>query len=118
LVPKAGFDLLSRPQAYRLLHAKLVKSYAMEALVSKGKTATDPVKLAAAFLQRSQGTEERKFKSLGHGWDFRYSAPALAGSALVWEEATIHTAFFALDEEEEIGTVADLRHRRGFRANG
>jgi hypothetical protein len=114
----AGFDLLSRPQAYRLLHAKLVKSYAMESLYSKGKTATDPEKLAVAFLQRCRGTEERKFKSLGHGWDFRYSAPALAGSALVWEDATIHTAFFALDEEEEIGTVADLRHRRGFRASG
>ena len=103
-----GFDLLSRTAAYHIAHDKLVKSYAMDALLEKGKQAKDPTTKARAFLSACLRAAERRFKSTGHGSDLRYTGKELAGSALLWKSTVLHTAFFALEKEEEIGT---MRHR-------
>jgi hypothetical protein len=103
-----GFDLLSRTAAYCIVHSKLVKSYAMDALLEKGNSARDPTKKACVFLSACLRAAERRFKSTGHGWDLRYTGKELAGSALLWKSTVFHTAFFALEKEEEIGT---MRHR-------
>lgn len=103
-----GFDLLSCTAAYHIVHGKLVQSYAINALLDKGKQAKDPTTKARAFLSACLRAAERRFKSTGHGWDLRYTGKELAGSALFWESTVLHTAFFALEKEEEIGT---MRHR-------
>jgi hypothetical protein len=110
-----GFDLLSRTAAYHIVHGKLVKSYVMDALLEKGKEAKDPTKKARLFLSACLRATQRRFKSTGHGWDLRYTGKELAGSALLWKSTTLHTAFFALEKEEEIGTMSDRKRRRGFR---
>jgi hypothetical protein len=110
-----GFDLLSRTAAYHVVHGKLVQSYAMDALLEKGKPIKDPTSNARVFLSACQKAAERKFKSTGHGWDLRYTGKGLAGSALLWKGTILHTAFFALEKEEEIGTMSDRKCRRGFR---
>jgi hypothetical protein len=103
-----GFDLLSRTAAYRIVHGKLVKSYAMDAFLEKGRQAKNPTNKARAFLSACLNTAERKFKSTGHGWDLRYTGKGLAGSALFWKNTILHTAFFALETKEEIGV---MQHR-------
>lgn len=112
----AGFDLLPSPGVYSQLHAKLAKSYAMDALLEKEKTAGASKEMAHAFLKEAAYALEETFPSVGMGLDHRFSGPALAGSALSVEEKVAHMAFFRLEgEAEKSGPIASMRQRRSFR---
>ena len=111
-----GFDLLSRAEAYARLHGKLVKSYAMEALLSGGKGAGQPsLETAKAFVREVSACEEKRHESVGKGWDCRYRGPKLVGSALVCDEAVVHTAFFRVDDGDGADRIASARRRSGYR---
>jgi hypothetical protein len=113
-----GFDVLSRPQAYANLHKKLLKSYAMEALLDQKKESTDPTTDAAQhFLQAITASEEKKYRSTGLGWDYRFEAQGKVGSALVNDDTVIHMAFFAITEKEQVGHMSGFRNRRGYRTH-
>jgi len=103
----AGFDLVSRESAYRDLHDKLVKSYALDALISSrgrrsrnGNSKGTPeeknrlLEKAKAFLEATGSCEEKRYSSVGHGWDYRFSGSTMVGSALVYRDTVIHSAFF------------------------
>jgi len=99
----AGLDLVSLTSAYAKLHPKLVRSYALEALLEDGRAPlaeravprdaapTPPVQgskfdgsgfkvpysdLAQSFLLETISAEERQFPSVGHGTDYRYRTHA------------------------------------------
>jgi hypothetical protein len=129
-----GFDFVSRPAAFGLLFPKLLKSYAMEAMIASGRrkqrggktgegteeSKRPAVKVpvaeqARAFLSAAAACEEKKQESVGMGWHFRYSGNKMVGSALAVEEKVVHMAFFRIDEAEKAGSMAGLRSRRGFR---
>lgn len=140
-----GFDFVSRPAAFGLLFPKLVKSYAMEAMLAaeepkrrerlrkaKGKdTGQDPegkkdgagkrrgVALSAdkarAFLATAAACDEQKNEPVGMGSYFRYAGPGMVGSALAVDEAVVHMAFFGVEEADKAGNVARMGSRRGFR---
>ena len=127
-----GFDYISRPQAFSLLFPKLVKSYAMEALLEEQKKeaakggiggeaasgAEAPVpgkEKAKAFIDEAATCEEKRYESVGKGYDFRFSGKDIVGSALVVEDKPIHTAFFRITEAEKAGGMASTSRRRGFR---
>jgi len=111
-----GFDAISLESAYETLHPKLVRSYAMDALLrgtrSKHKPSLDK---AMSFLQELTGCGEKKYQSIGHGWDYRYEGQMLVGSALVYQEKVVHTAFFRAAEGDKVGEMSGYRRRRGFR---
>ncbi len=127
----AGADLVSLTGAYAKLHPKLVRSYALEALLDvppspprgegKGEAAPDSAlrtphsELARVFLAEIAAAEERQFPSVGHGTDYRYKANALAGTALVHQNEVIHAAFFRLDDPEQPERMASYRSRRHSR---
>lgn len=131
-----GFDLLSRPASFANLHKKLVGSYVMDALCSDAASCAEgPGKAGAAgvakaspgaralargFLDLAAGCEGQKHKSIGYGWDFRYQASSLVGSALVHEGEIIHAAFFrTVPEPDARGNgLAAMRVRRGNRMGG
>jgi ectoine hydroxylase-related dioxygenase (phytanoyl-CoA dioxygenase family) len=52
---------------------------------------------------------------VGHGWDFRLEGKSLVGSALVYNKALIHAAFFRTTEAEKAGHMAGISRRREFR---
>ncbi|HOC57752.1 MAG TPA: hypothetical protein PKI20_19185 [Verrucomicrobiota bacterium] len=135
----AGLDMVSLTSAYARLHPKLVRSYALEALIEvppstpggkgKGKAAPESApgtphsELARAFLAEIAAAEERQFASVGHGTDYRYrskSGPStptprpstICGTALVHENEVIHAAFFRLDDPEQPAHMASYRNRR------
>jgi hypothetical protein len=138
-----GLDFVSRPAAFGLLFPKLVKSYAMEAMLAaeqerrdhskvgdhgeepkpaneKGRTHITSLKVPAqdaarAFLASAASCDEQKQESVGLGWYSRYSGKAMVGSALAVEEKVVHMAFFSVDEAEQAGPMAGMRSRRGFR---
>ncbi|HOX56165.1 MAG TPA: hypothetical protein P5205_04625 [Candidatus Paceibacterota bacterium] len=135
----AGVELVSLISAYAKLHPKLVRSYALEALIEsrpspagagqggtpapgEGKSGASAVSLepsipaqAHAFLAEIVAADERQFPSVGHGTDYRYKARALAGTALVHEKEVVHAAFFRLEETGQPVQLAPLRRRRQYR---
>lgn len=112
-----GFDFLSLDTAYALLHPKLVKSYAMEALMQKApkneKPSLDEVK---DFLKAAGACKEQKYKSVGKGNDHRFEGKHLVGSALKFQKKVIHMAFFTITESEKAGKIAGFKRRREFRS--
>ncbi|MDH4219298.1 MAG: hypothetical protein OEY18_03220 [Candidatus Aminicenantes bacterium] len=111
-----GFDFLSLNSAYALLHPKLVKSYAMEAILQKSpKTEKPDVERAKDFLKEASQCKEKKYESVGKGWDHRFEGKTLVGSALKVERKVIHMAFFRITESEKAGNIAGFRRRREFR---
>jgi hypothetical protein len=123
-----GFDFVSRPVAFERLFPKLVKSYAMEAMLAaenKGKdkagrgakTAVEApsADAARAFLAVAGACEEQRHESVGLGWYYRYSGKDVVGSALAVEDKVVHMAFFSVEEAEEAGPMAGMNRRRAFR---
>jgi len=112
-----GFDLLSNPHAYEVLHQKIVKSYAIDALLRKSKKITQipSVDQARTFIQIASQCEEKRYESIGYGWDHRFEGKTMVGSSLVYQEKVIHMAFFRKDESERGGTLSSSSHRRRFR---
>ena len=109
-------DMVSLESAYAALHPKLVKSYAMEALALGGKDGKAvPEGVPQAFIAEALACTGNRFKSVGHGWDFRLEGKGLVGSALVYNKALIHAAFFRVTEAEKAGHMAGISRRRGFR---
>jgi hypothetical protein len=112
----AGLDTLSRTSAYATIHPKLVKSYAMDALIPRRtRTAEPSVSQARDFLKEAAKCKERKYESVGHGWDHRLEGKATVGSALVHEGKVIHMALFPVAESDRVGRMAGYGRRRGFR---
>jgi hypothetical protein len=111
-----GFDFLSLDSAYALLHPKLVKSYAMEALMQKAPKNEKPgVDKANNFLKEVEKCKEKKYKSVGKGDDHRFEGKQLVGSALKYQKNVIHMAFFGITESEKAGKIAGFKRRREFR---
>ncbi len=112
-----GLDAVSLDVAYAALHQKLTKSYAMEAML-EGKKKEKAVSRDAvrAFLDTAVRTTGTRFKSVGLGFDHRFEAPELVGSALEHEGTVIHAAFFKADAAESIPNMAGFRRRRSYRA--
>jgi len=112
----AGMDMVSLESACAALHPKLVKSYAMEAIASKGADGQIvPEGAPQAFIAEAMACTGKRFKSVGHGWDFRLEGRGLVGSALVYNKALIHAAFFRTTEAEKAGHMSGISRRRGFR---
>lgn len=111
-----GFDILSHSHAYELLHQKIVKSYAIDALFRQAKIAEVPsVDKAKAFIEAASGCEEKRYESIGYGWDHRFEGKTIVGSSLIYQEKVIHMAFFRVDESDRVGTISSSSRRRRFR---
>lgn len=92
----AGFDAVSLASAYSDLHVKLVKSYAVDALIEGGEAPkrVDYARSARRFFEEIMTCNEEKYRSTGSGMDYRFEGGAAVGSALVTWERVIHMAFF------------------------
>lgn len=103
----AGFELVSRSSAYRKLHDKIIKSYAIEAMLHDEVTygPVDP----EGFIERIMSAEEHRYPSPGYGIDHRYTAEGLVGSALTHAGEVIHSVFFNLHEDS--GGIRGYRER-------
>lgn len=111
-----GFDCLSLASAYEALHDKLIKSYAMEAILAKRRKQVEAsLDAAKDFLGQTATCDEKKYKSVGLGWDYRYEAPRLVGSLLECDGHVIHSAFFPVKKSDKIDPMAGYRQRRAYR---
>lgn len=111
-----GFDVLSREHAYADLHPKLVKSYALEAILENEEGSSTPhAGVAGAFLEEAGAAPAKGYASVGLGSDYRFRGKELVGSALVYRDTVIHAAFFRATPEDTAGRMSGFRRRRDFR---
>ncbi len=111
-----GFDVLSLEKAYQALHPKLVKSYAMDAILAdKQKSKISSSGKTKAFIEKARRSKERKYKSVGQGTDHRFEGKAILGSTLLYRRKVIHMAFFKAAESSKTGRMSSYTRRREFR---
>ncbi len=114
----AGFDFISLEKAYRVLHPKLVKSYAMDAILAEeGKNKKHNTDKAKTFMDQVLKCKEKKYESVGKGWDYRFEGDGVVGSALKFGKKVIHMAFFTVTESDKTGHMSGFRRRAGYRTN-
>ncbi|MDD4126518.1 MAG: hypothetical protein PHV39_02380 [Methanomicrobium sp.] len=98
----AGCELLSRPEKYSMLHQKIIRSYVIDALREKQKTKSrTPQKEFERAISDIGMFKADCFPSVGLGEDCRIRENNVAGSALRYEEKTIHATVFWLDEQNQ-----------------
>ena len=111
-----GMDLISSSIAYLILHRKLLKSYALEAIIKEDESDgnLNGLDKAKAFLDEVRLSMDEKHKSIGYGCDHRLEGPSVVGSSLTYKDQVIHTAFFnKLDAEKK--DLSSYSQRRSFR---
>lgn len=95
-----GLDFISLESAYKILHPKLVKSYAMDALLQKTeKSNKQYLHQARAFLKEATLSQEKKYRSIGHGWDYRFEGKAIVGTALIYRKKVIYISFYRTNQK-------------------
>ena len=99
----AGFEMLSRPEKYAMLHEKILRSYGISKLrIMQNVDYIDYSVSQKEFESAISGImaiDAACFPSVGLGEDCRLRQGKIAGSALRYEEETIHGAVFWLDDE-------------------
>lgn len=91
----AGLELFSKKSAFQSLAPKLIKSYAMSALLDNPKTSKKNLKeTPESFISNIRDISGEQYKSLGEGWDYRFAGDSVSGSALSYEGELIHAAFY------------------------
>ena len=111
-----GFDIVSLNSAYKDIHPKLLKSYAIDSILDrKGKNSKQSVDKAKMFIKKAIKCRGKKYESRGLGLDYRFDANKAVGSALVYSGKVIHTAFFSISESEKTGHISDLGSRKRHR---
>ena len=116
-----GFDYISLSSAYETLHLKLLKSYAMDAVLgSDGKDYSVSEEHAKDLIDKLNNSNVKTFDSVGYGKDFRFEGKSVIGSSLVWQDNVIHMACFKVDDADKmdlrnIGSIQSYRRRMGNR---
>ena len=94
-----GMEILYNHTTYSNYHEKLVKSYALDALLQENQSNNSvPVK---EFIKTTTLSEQASYPSIGYGEDYRFENDYSVGSSLVWDGNIIHTAFFKKPEIDE-----------------
>jgi hypothetical protein len=115
-----GFDVLSSSSAYKNIHKKLIKSYAIDAMTKNQEESTETQirpEYAEAFISNILGSNETKNRSVGYGLDYRFATDSYIGYSLVYQDEVIHSSFFKSLEfnDEDIGDMARYRTRANMR---
>lgn len=83
-----GCDVVSSARAYRVLHPKLIKSYALDALLENKPSSGDSWQnKVAAFFEACKASDETVYRGIGSGEDHQFEGSGTAGAALVVEPA-------------------------------
>lgn len=115
----AGMEMISSSDKYALLHNKLIRSYATEALYSEEKEYGATAEQVMDFVEEAAKCKFECYPSVGLGEDYRFVGDRIIGSALVVNGSVVHCAFFRRERidskySEAIDGMLDSKRRRGF----
>ncbi|NYB53061.1 MAG: hypothetical protein HVN35_10965 [Methanobacteriaceae archaeon] len=110
-----GMDMVSSSKAFQILYPKLLKSYALEAILKgNGEEYYNGLDKSKSFLDEVRLCMDEKHKSVGYGCDHRLEGPSVVGSALIFRNQVIHTAFFNTSDIEK-NQMSTYSKRRSYR---
>ncbi|MHB1417026.1 MAG: ARPP-1 family domain-containing protein [Chloroflexota bacterium] len=114
-----GGDLFDRPQTARALWAKIVRSYALDAL-GGGEAAPVARGRALRLLGRLRGARGEAYPSLALGEDVRLEGDGAVAAALVYRDTPVHVGLFRLTGSaaragEGMASASVRRHLRRTR---
>jgi hypothetical protein len=99
-----GLELLDSAETMRRLLPKLVRSYALDAIASRGQVRQEPpVQSVRDLIEDVAAADTRSARALGLGEDVRLSGRKLAGGALIDRDRVVHLSAFRLDEGARSG---------------
>lgn len=107
-----GLDLFDSPATLAATLAKLVESYALDAIDLVDDLPPRTPALPEAWLHAIAGAGVERFPAIGEGEDWRLSGPGLAGGALVKDARLIHLCAFRVAGEDS-GDGADPERPTG-----
>jgi len=115
-----GIETVSSSDKYALLHAKLIRSYATEAVYSEEGASIVTTDKAREFLRKAMECTFERYPSIGLGEDYRFVGNEMIGSALVVNETVVHYAFFRAErftdqQSEAADGMLDSKRRRESR---
>ena len=115
-----GLDIVAWAPAWRQLHSKMVRSYAVEARANGrdiGNGAEPTV--VRELIDRISAGRESLFPSMGLGADLRYEGEGAVGSCLLVDDQVIHLAmfpqFYPESKDNRGHPMATMSRRRSFR---
>jgi hypothetical protein len=108
----ACLDLFDNSATLAKLWSRLLKSYAVEALNTRGRAAAKPTPPAAAIIEAIDKSEYMTYTSVSLGRDLRVTGPGIVGAGLLIDDELIHLSIFP--REESAAQVGDINspHRR------
>jgi len=114
-----GLDVISNTSAYKDLHKKLIKSYAIDSMVHNQEKINSDIKVDYAhnFINEILKCDESKNESVGYGFDYRFANDTYIGSSLIYDDELIHASFFkSLEvEDHDVGGMSRYSTRAHLR---
>jgi hypothetical protein len=116
----AGADYLSRPEAYRQLHEKLLKSHVIETITEakqENEKADWQVESQLFLLSLLDTGEVTKHQPAGLGLDLRFEGENNTAAALEYKRTIIHLSAYAkaIAENTEPNRRTSREEHPGFR---
>jgi hypothetical protein len=103
----AGVELFDAAATFRRFMAKLLRSYAMDAIEDAADDTAPPVEEAVSrFLEDMKAAALQRFPALGEGEDLRLESATVAGGALAADGRVIHLCAFRVETAPALGPGA------------
>ncbi len=110
-------DLFDKSKTLEKLWTRLLKSYALESLNTRGRSLKNPRPEPAELKKAIETSEYLTYPSVSMGQDLRLTGPGIIGAGLIVEEELIHLSIFPATEEEKrnrSNIQTPQRRRRGM----
>ena len=102
--------------AYKDLHEKLIKSYALDSMVPNNDIKSNVnIDMANEFIEEILKSNESKNESVGYGFDYRFASQLYTGSSLVYNNEVIHVSFFKSINADDNGEMKRYNTRANLR---
>lgn len=94
-----GIELFDSVSTFQRFMAKLVRSYAMDAIEDQKPNSKAPVaEVAHRFLEEMKEAVVHRFPALAEGEDLRIDTDTIAGGALYADKSVVHLCAFRIDK--------------------
>lgn len=109
----ACLDLFAGSTTLAKLWPRLLKSYALEALTTRGRAPKEPKPTPAALISTIDQSEYVTYPSVSLGLDLRLNGPGIVGAGLLVDEKIVHLSVFPREENgTATGDINTPRRRR------
>jgi hypothetical protein len=108
----AGMEYISNETAFASLFNKILKGYAMDALIdNRAPNKADFAVMLNDFTGKIKKSEDKEFKSIGLGFDHRIETADITASILIAEEEIVHFSALGRAKQSNLYKTRDFIRR-------